>query len=262
MGSVHFADESFYPLRQAISKAFADSQYLVVELDIKKINHSVYTQLLQKKGVYKNGKTIKDAISDETWLQLRQRLQHLNLSYDSVKSYKPGILVLTLTSVQVMQMGFDPELGIDYYFLEKAYADKSKKIIELESLEQQINLFLDIPNGELLLKESLYSLDESELLMSDMMHFWKEGDVPRMNKLLFEDALDDYPAFTEIYDELFYGRNQNMVAQIERMLRTARSDARANEKENYFVVVGSGHLVGDKGIVNALKQKGYTVERK
>ena len=59
MGSVHFADESFYPLRQAISKAFADSQYLVVELDIKKINHSVYTQLLQKKGVYKNGKRSK-----------------------------------------------------------------------------------------------------------------------------------------------------------------------------------------------------------
>jgi uncharacterized protein YbaP (TraB family) len=32
------------------------------------------------------------------------------------------------------------------------------------------------------------------------------------------------------------------------------------QNENYFVIVGSGHLVGDKGILALLNKAGYTVE--
>ena len=34
MGSIHFADKSFYPLRKEIEQAFDQSDYLVVELDV------------------------------------------------------------------------------------------------------------------------------------------------------------------------------------------------------------------------------------
>ena len=254
MGSIHFAKSGFYPLRERIEEAFEHSDALVVELDINHIDSNTYSQLIAQRGTYKDSTTIKDVISEETWLQLRQRLRYLNVSYDTIKNYKPGILVLTLTSIQIMQMGFAPQLGIDAYFLAKAsQADKQKKIIELETLEQQINLFLNIPDGELLLKESLYSLDESELLMADMVRFWKQGDEAEMNKLLFEDALTKYPAFSAIYESLFYDRNSRMVEKIDGMLQ---------QKGRYFVVIGSGHLIGEKGIVSALKEKGYEVSRK
>ena len=253
MGSIHFADKSFYPLRKEIEDVFKKSDVLVVELDINNIDHNAYNRLLVEKGIYKDGSTIKDVISEKTWLQLEQRLEQLNISYDDIKNYKPGILVLTLTAMQVMQMGFDPELGIDVYFLNKAVSDVSaKKIIELETLSQQVNLFLNIPNGNLLLKESLYSLDESELMMADMVRYWKAGDEKKMNKLLFEDVLNKYPAFSAIYDNLIYQRNDQMVSKIDEMLK---------RQGNYFVVVGSGHLIGEKGIVNVLKEKGYKIKR-
>ena len=254
MGSIHFADKSFYPLRKEIDDVFKKSETLVVELDINKIDHNTYNRLLLEKGMYKDGVTIKDVISEKTWLQLEQRLAQLNLSYDDIKSYKPGILVLTLTAMQVMQMGFDPELGIDAYFLNKAISDvPAKNIIELETLEQQVNLFLNVSNGELLLKESLYSLDESESMMAEMARYWKAGDEKKMNKLLFDDVLTDYPAFSAIYDSLIYQRNDQMLSKIDDMLK---------RQGNYFVVVGSGHLIGEKGIVNALKEKGYDVKRR
>ena len=253
MGSIHFADSSFYPLRKEIEDAFKQSDTLVVELDINKTDTNAYSNLIAEKGVYKNGRTIKDAITEETWLQLRQRLLHLNVQYDVIKHYKPGVLVLTLSSIQVMQMGFSPQLGIDAYFLTRALQkNNQKKIVELEKLEQQLDLFLNIPDGELLLKESLYSLDEAELLMADMVRFWKDGDEVLMNKLLFEDALTEYPAFSAIYDRLFYERNSQMTSKIDAMLK---------RQGHYFVVVGSGHLLGDKGIVTLLKEKGYNVER-
>ena len=253
MGSIHFADKSFYPLRKEIEDAFEKSDALVVELDINNVDHNAYNRLLVEKGIYKDGSTIKDVISEKTWLQLEQRLEKLNISYDDVKSYKPGILVLTLAAMQVMQMGFDPELGIDAYFLNKAVSDLStKKIIELETLDQQVNLFLNVANGELLLKESLHSLDDSELMMADMVRYWKSGDKKKMNKLLFEDVQNAYPAFSEIYDSLIYKRNDQMVLKIDQMLK---------QQGNYFVVVGSGHLIGEKGIVNVLRKNGYEVER-
>jgi len=43
-----------------------------------------------------------------------------------------------------------------------------------------------------------------------------------------------------------------MVSKIEEFLRT---------KETYFVVVGAGHLVGKKGIIEMLRGKGYPVEQ-
>jgi uncharacterized protein YbaP (TraB family) len=257
MGSIHFADNSFYPLRPEIEEAFDRSQYLVVELDISKTGSDEYNQLLTQNGIYKDGATIKDAISDETWQQLQQRLQQLKVSYDAIKNYKPGVIVLTLSAVQVMHMGFDPQLGIDVYFLGKAsQQDSGKQILELETLEKQVNLFINAPDGELLLKESLYSLDEDELLMADMVRFWKQGDDVQMNKLLFEDALNDNPAFSKIYDSLFYDRNEQMTLKIETMLQQ-----KTPKRDYYFVVVGSGHLIGDRGIVNALQKKGYQVRR-
>ena len=55
-----------------------------------------------------------------------------------------------------------------------------------------------------------------------------------------------------------------MVSKIDDML-TARlqgeSQAKLHKQQSYFVVVGSGHLIGDKGIVNVLKEKGYEVKR-
>jgi uncharacterized protein len=254
MGSIHFADRSFYPLRAEIEQAYDSSQYLVVELDINKTDHQAYASLLSEKGIYKDGTTIEDVISKETWLQLRQQLRHLNIDYDSVKNYKPGILVLTLSSAQAMRMGLDPELGLDSYFLARAsQADSGKQIIELETLDEQLNLFLQIPDAELLLQESLYSLDESEQMMADMVHYWKQGDERQMRRLLFDDALEQHPVFSDIYDSLFYDRNDNMVNKITAMLQ--------QPKGSYFVIVGSGHLIGDKGIVHALQEKGYRVRR-
>jgi uncharacterized protein YbaP (TraB family) len=257
MGSIHFADKSFYPLRPEIEQAFDRSRYLVVELDINKTGDDTYNHLLEKNGMLKDGATIKDTISEETWEQLQQRLEQLNISYDAIKNYKPGVIVLTLSAVQVMQMGFDPGLGIDAHFLAKASQQANpKQVIELETLEQQLNLFIDTPDGELLLKESLYSLDEGEVQMADMVSYWKQGDVTQMNKLLFEDALNENPAFDKIYDKLFYDRNDHMTSKIEAMLQM-----KTQQKNYFFVVVGSGHLIGDKGIVKALQEKGYQVQR-
>jgi hypothetical protein len=47
-------------------------------------------------------------------------------------------------------------------------------------------------------------------------------------------------------------RNTAMALKVEGFLKM---------KETYFVIVGAGHLVGEKGMVEILKKKGYPIEQ-
>lgn len=250
LGSIHYADRSFYPLRSSIEDAFDRAGHLVVEIDVDAVGAKQYQNLLSEKGMYAGDETIRDHLSSETWQQLQQQLFRLGMPIQLVEKQKPGVMVLTLTALQVMKMGYFPEMGIDRYFLKQA--GPHKDVISLETIEQQLDVFLDIQDGDLLLQEALYSLDEADSMMMDMVRFWKRGDERGLQKLLFDDALREYPEFTRIYDRLFYRRNERMVEKIQQFL---------NGQGSYFVVVGAGHLVGDKGIINTLKQAGYAVER-
>lgn len=251
LGSIHYADESFYPLRREIEQAFYASDHLVVEININAAKAKRYRHLIQTKGSYEGDATIRDDISEETYRRLQQRLRYLGIPMGMVHKQRPGILVLTLTAVQMLKMGFLPEMGIDAYLLRKA-ARKGKNIIELETVDEQVEIFLNITDGNLLLREALLSLEEAEMQMMDMMYCWKRGDESCLEAILFEDALTNYPSFVSIYDILFYRRNEDMANDVGAFL---------DSEGTYFVVIGAGHLVGDKGIPNLLRKAGHKVKR-
>jgi hypothetical protein len=50
--------------------------------------------------------------------------------------------------------------------------------------------------------------------------------------------------------KLFEDRNVKMLSKIEGYL---------NSNGSYFVIVGAGHMVGKRGLVELLKAKGYEV---
>ena len=250
LGSIHYADPGFYPLRTDIENAFKASDNLVVEIDIDEAKARTYQNLIKEKGTYPGKETIEQHVSAETYESLLHHLELLGLPLEYVHRQKPGIIVLTLTSVQLLKMGFMPEMGIDLYFLKRARGNKN--IIELESIEQQMDIFLSIPDGDLFLRETLNSLDKADEMMVDIVRSWKGGDKILLEKILFEDTLSQYPSYEEIYDRLFYERNENMSERIKTFLES---------KGTYFVVIGAGHLVGERGIPQLLTEVGYRIER-
>ena len=53
-------------------------------------------------------------------------------------------------------------------------------------------------------------------------------------------------------DRLVMDRNEMMLTNIERILQNGGIN---------FVIVGAGHLVGQRGIINRLREKGYSVDQ-
>lgn len=251
LGSIHFADESFYPLRAEIEQAFAASENLVVELDASSQESTTsFQKLMLNEGSYSGDETLKDHLSKKTYQQLQSYLKELGIPSALVEKQKPGIVILTVAAVQAQLVGLKPEQGIDLHFLSKLNQDK--KIHALETMDEQIRIFLEIEDADLLLQDSFQSLEMVKDEMHGLVTAWKQGDEKAIHKLLFDDILTGNTAINAFYERLYFERNIKMASAIKSFLK---------HKGRYFVVVGAGHLIGDRGIIQLLQNAGYRVDR-
>ncbi len=87
--------------------------------------------------------------------------------------------------------------------------------------------------------------------MAKMVEDWEKGDAKALDQLVRKAARDN-PKLEPIMKKLFDDRNVKMLSKIEKYLQSNQS---------HFVVVGAGHMVGEKGLVQLLRDKGLKVEQ-
>ena len=250
MGSLHFFRKEIYPLNKRIETAFDQANVLVVEANVNDIT-KIDIQKLVDSALYLDLETLEKHVSTETYELIKKESGRLGLPLEMINRQKPWFLALVLESLELLKLGFDPNYGIDKYFLSKA--EGKKKILELESLDYQINLLSNLSDKdqELFLSYTLRDLNILEQELGRLTQAWISGDTKSMESILTRGISED-KGLSSIFEKLIYGRNKKMVSKIEDFLRT---------QEIYFVIVGAGHLVGDRGIIEILKGKGYIVEQ-
>ena len=249
LGSIHLLKKDVYPLDGVIENAFEKSAVLAVEANINDINR-INVQQLVASAFYPEGETLKSHVSKSTYDLVRNEAEQLGMLPELVDRQKPWFLALMMESLELMRSGYDPQFGIDGYFLSRT---REKKIVELESVDYQINLLSSFSDEEqeLFLQYTLKDLRALERQTNDLVAAWKSGDVRSMELIVTESLRGD-GRFSLFYEKLLYGRNRNMASRVEGFLRAGGS---------YFVVVGAAHLIGERGIVQILKGKGYSVEQ-
>jgi len=250
LGSIHLLKKDIYPLSRTIEVAFEKSDILAVEANVNDISRLDIGKLMES-AFYPANDSLEKHVSGKTFSLIKEETARAGLPMELVYNQRPWFLGLTLESIELMKSGYDPNYGIDKYFLSKA--EGRKKISELESLDYQINLLagLNDEEQELFL---LYTLRELRILVQEvdkLVDAWKSGAVEKMESTITKSLAEDRRFYT-IYDKLIYKRNRNMAQKIEGYLKT---------NGTYFVVVGAAHLLGDKGIIQLLKDRGYSVEQ-
>ena len=250
LGSLHFAKREIYPLRQEIENAFDQSDFLVVEANVNDIRKADVQKLVET-ALYPSNDTLEKHLSAETYERVKKEIAGAGIPPELINKQKPWFLAMTLVALEIVKLGLDPNLGIDKYFLSKA--EGKKKILELESLDYQINLLsgLSDKDQELFLLYTLKDLNIMEQELDKMIQAWTSGDTKAMESLMTRSVSED-KRLSSIFEKLIYGRNKKMASKIESFLKT---------KETYFVIVGAGHLVGNQGIIELLKREGYRVEQ-
>ena len=252
LGSIHVTDGSVYPMSKSIMNAYSDSEVLAAEANILSIQQDV--AYIQQKIMLEGAATIDQIIAKETYDAYVKVVQPLGIAPEVYTKLKPWYAAMLLQSVQIANTSYQASLGIDLYFLSKVQA--KKPIVELEGTRFQIDMFdsfstelqeqylLDVLNGE--------ETDTKEAI-GKIVSTWKTGKTDELEQLLFSKK----PASDiekELDDKIWQTRNNNMSDKVLKMLRE-------DSKNDYFVVVGAGHMLNDTGIVKQLLNKGYKVEQ-
>jgi len=250
LGSLHYSKKEIYPLSEKIEKAFSESEILVVEADVNDTK-KMDLQKLMERAFYQENDTLEKHVSTETYERVVKEAGGLGIPIELIKRQKPWFLAMTLVALESLKLGFDPNLGIDKYFLSKA--EGSKKILELESLDYQLGLLSGFSDKdqELLLLYTLNDLRILEQELEKLTKAWTTGDTKAMESILTRSVSED-KRLSPIFEKVVYERNEKMASRIEEFLQS---------KETYFVIVGAGHLVGSRGIIEILKRKGFLVEQ-
>ncbi len=250
LGSIHMLKQSVYPLKSELEKAFESCEFLVVEADISPPKMGEVLKVTMDKSIYKDNSKLVDHISPETYKLAKKKLKDLNMSIDNFENFKPWFLAMSVTSLEIIKLGFDPEIGVDKYFLNKAVG---KTILELEGVSYQIDLFdkLSDKENDSFLVSSLKEADSLKNNIDSMVNAWQNGDIEKITEIVLKDKTDSMGLNT-LYNTIITKRNKAMSGKIEKMLKKGG---------RYFIIVGAAHLVGEEGILHILGEKGFKLKQ-
>jgi uncharacterized protein len=248
LGSVHFMKKEIYPLNRKIEEAFEKAELLVVEANVNDVGKIDVGKLIET-AFYTGDDTLEKHVSAETYELVKKEFEGLGFPIWIINKQKPWFLALSCTSLELMKQGFDPTYGLDMHFLNEASG--KKRIKELESVDYQIHLLSGFSDSEqeAFLRYTLKEIHSVDKEVDQVVNAWKNGDEKGMEAVT-RGAFQDNATIASVYGKLIHERNRNMASKIEEYLHTG---------ETYFVVVGAAHLIGNRGILELLRMRGYTV---
>jgi uncharacterized protein YbaP (TraB family) len=250
LGSIHFMRADGYPLPATMDAAYAASRAVVFETDIGLMQDPRVQARMLELGMLPAGRNVFDTIGPQTRRRLEARLAETGLPGEIVAGFRPWMIALTLSVLEFQRLGFDPNLGVDMHFFNKANAD-GKRIAALETVEFQLQLLAEMNAAaeEAFLAMTLQDLAQAPELAPAMVELWRSGDAPGLQRLLFK-TIDQHP---DVRDRMLAQRNRVWAGKIEELIR---------QGEPALVIVGAMHLIGPGSVVDLLQSRGYRVEQR
>ena len=162
---------------------------------------------------------------------------------------EPWLAAITVEQLALNRIGFNPIYGVEMHLMVKAQQD-GKEIRGFESIEEQLN-FLDSLSLEAqrdLLLQTLAEGNDIEAIMDGLIDAWRNGDV----QFLEDNMLAEMLQYPELYRAIVSDRNQRWVEDINLLF---------DDDDDYLIVVGALHLIGDDGVPALLKRSGVNVSQ-
>jgi uncharacterized protein len=170
-----------------------------------------------------------------------------------MEAMEPWFINLGLLIGISQQMGFKADQGLDLHIARMAEA-ANKPVSGLETAEEQLAVLDASPMDEQIagLRDFFNKPGEVPKLLNETHEAWRNADVARLNSLVIDEVRKETPVTYRIIN---VERNDAWVPKLQQMLDGA------TEGNDTLVVVGAMHLIGEDGVVEKLRAKGYEVER-
>ncbi|MDH3646322.1 MAG: TraB/GumN family protein [Gammaproteobacteria bacterium] len=249
LGSVHLLRQEDYPLPEIYNIVYADAETLVMELDMDDLDPLQLQQHMMTSGLIADGGSLRKIMGDTMWAKAKKSADQLDIKLEMLDATEPWLAALTIVELEMMKLGFDAALGVEFHFLDRARTD-DKPVRGLETAEQQIAVFDELPldtQSRFLLK----TLDDAQTIevgLDALITAWRSGNIEAMQ----DELIKGFDGFPQVYDTLVVQRNQAWTHDIVALL---------NDKDDYLIIVGALHLIGADSVLEQLRKKGYSVNQ-
>lgn len=240
---MHALTRDHYPMPDHVNRIFSEADKVVFEIDMTRLEPTEMAAITRELGRYDPPATLLTELSPETLDALGAYLDARGATLEQVAGVKPWLLGLQISVGEVQRLGFNPVLGLDMHFLNRAVGE-GKDIGQLETFREQMTLLAADPPSvqDLSLRLMLQELDQLEAELNRMVQAWESGDTEGLYAIAVESA-DEYPALAGQIDRIIHDRNRTMAEGIRALLAEGR---------DVLVIVGALHLGGDEGILALL----------
>lgn len=239
-GTIHITCDA--TLENDVIQALDETKQIVLEIDMDDPD----MQDKMMKGMYmKDGKTLKSIVNDEDYQAIDSLfIGKMGISVKMIENVKPFFLTSMLYPkfIDCPMESFEAELM-------KVAKEQNEEIFGLETIDDQINVFEVIPYEDQvkdLVRTAKDNMAYDKANFAKLLSIYKDENITDMLNIMNDD---NYSSVAEYQDELLDNRNINWIPKIKEYA----------EKQATFFGVGAGHLAGENGVINLLRQAGYTV---
>ncbi len=173
------------------------------------------------------------------------------LNAKQLDAFKPSMVSTQLAMLQSAKNfpDFNPMQQLDTQIQQRAAA-ANLPVKGLETMEEQFDILMNAPIMDQVddLMEAVRNDSKSGEKAKKLADAYMTENLDAISEVLFKD--EDMDPDDPMFKRLFDNRNASWVKKLT-------TDILPSSK--VFVAVGVGHLVGDKGLIKALQEAGYTV---
>lgn len=246
-GTHHLIEKEKIPNFDKVLAVIPQTNVVIGEMDM---SNMLGMQLKMVSECMMKDSTMRQLLNDEEYTLVDMRLTEvIGKGLKTMGKMKPALLSSMYELMLYMkQNNISKELeAVDVVF-QKAGKKAKKKIEGLETIDQQIDILF---NSKYLnqqardLVDAVKDKDKSLLTLNKMNEAYLKGDLVAMSQLYAEQGMSENDKKV-----LVSNRNNNWVEQLVKIMPTQSS----------FVCVGCLHLVDNEGLIQLLRNAGYTVE--
>ena len=260
-GTIHVGDGRSSAVLEKVAPILLGCDALAVEFDLVAYESDLNAAMADyQQFLYLDGGSVREHMPEELYERCAALLGEAGAYSPMLDYYNLAMWAqLTEQAALMTRSSLSPELGMDRSLIYLSY-ENNLPVLDVESASFQMKLLNSFPDELYLLQIQavLDYLDEYGESVDELYKAWLDGDYDAILALNeSEEGTEDY---TEEQLALVEGYNKALLDDRNVGMAEVALGYMAEGKTVFFAV-GTGHMVGDKGLVQLLTDAGCTVER-
>ncbi|MCD4746490.1 MAG: TraB/GumN family protein [Bacteroidales bacterium] len=239
-GTVHIIDSANYFLEETVKEKFNKCEKIVFEVDMD-------DPQFQQKTIFvlmlKND-SLDNLLSKQDYEKVNEFYANkLKIPLEKVKKMKPYYLTsfVAILSLPKNIKSFEEEFM-------KTAKDQNKEILGISTVEKESEILVDrIPlniQAQMLL-DAIDDVEKYAEVTDKLKKSYLDSDIDRFYELT-KDYINEYKI---VFESMFPKRHEVWIPNMIKLMNN----------HSCFFAVGVGHLAGEDGLIELLKQEGYEV---